>query len=114
VATHAVDHAFDAEVRTADDAAAPLTVPLAGVVVRVVDSPATGALVMFARRVDSKNPLEQISAVVRLLEQWIVPEDHGLLWDAIELVHDVPAFLEGDVARFIEQVSARPTSAPSS
>ena len=104
-----VDDTFQAEARTADPVDGPLVMQLAGVEVRVVDSPPAGALVMFARRVDDKNQPRKIAATVRLLEKWVVPEDHEKLWDAIEDVQDVEAFMEGDVARFIEAVAARPT-----
>lgn len=109
-----VDDAFAAEVRTADPMEGPLVLELAGVQVRVVENPPAGALVMFARRVDDKSVPRKVSASVRLLEKWVEPEDHEKLWDAIENLQDVESFLEGDVARFVEAVSSRPTSAPSS
>ena len=108
-AAHQVDDTFEAAARTADDTDGPLTMKVAGVTVRVVDTPAMGALVMFARRVDDKNPARKIAAAVRLLEKWVVPEDHDALWEAIEDLDDIEAFMEGDVARFVETVAARPT-----
>lgn len=80
----------------------------------VVDNPPQGAFLMFCRRIDTKDMSLKASATVRLLEAWIIPDDHDRLFEAIEKVVDLEKFMEVDVAEFLQQVTNRPTSAPSS
>lgn len=100
-----------------DDAARapePFRVMLLGHAFLIVDKPRQGPLLMMARRLNDKNTLARVAAVVQMLEAWIVPEEHPQLHDAIETIEDVSVFMETDLARFIEAVVNRPTSGPSS
>lgn len=75
----------------------------------LVDEPAAGALLIMMRRLDDNDGAKQMSAVVRLLEKWIVPEEHERLWEAIEAIKDASDLNAGDLPKIIEAASNRPT-----
>lgn len=111
----AVETSFDAAARAADGV--QLRCKLAGVEVRCVDDPPVGALIVFSRRVRSKDTQTQIGAIMELIDRWVHADDLDLVYDAIAGLHAGPElqdFLQGDLARFVEAVAARPTWAQSS
>lgn len=110
--TSTADATFDQIIRAEEQT--PLKVMIAGQEFTVVDEPKAGAMLILARRLDDKNPMVQMSAAVRLMEKWIIPADHDRLFSAIEDVENVARFLQTEFAKFIEDVSARPTWAPAS
>ena len=90
----------------------PFTVVLLGQTFTVVDQPKVGALLILSRRLDDKSEMVQLAATLRLLGKWIGPAEHARLFDAIENIstaNDIQAFMEGDVARFVQAVTNRPT-----
>jgi len=108
-----VDTTFDLEAA----AAAPVKVDLAGAQCTLVDDPPVGALIVFTRRLQSKEPQLQMGAILELMERWIIPDDHDALFDAVGGLHlggELESFMENDIAKLIEAVSARPTLAQSS
>lgn len=92
-----------------DETTGPLVVALGGDKFTVVDRPAQGALMVAMRRAQSKAIDVQAAAIVQLLERWIVPEEHERLLDVLERVEDLDGFMEDDLAKFIQAVTARPT-----
>lgn len=90
------------------------TITVAGATVRLVAQPPAGALLVFVRRLQSKDPMEQIAAIVRLFESWVEPDDHDQLYTAIERIVDIGEFMEIELPKLVETATARPTSAPAS
>lgn len=109
----AVDTTFDVEARAAEET----KVTLAGASVRLVDDPPVGALIVFTRRLNSKDAAQQVACVLELCDKWVHPDDVDTVYDAVASLHagaELESFLETDMAALIQTVAARPTSAQSS
>lgn len=91
------------------EAEGALTAVLGGVMFTLRNPVPVGALSVFAYRIQNGKGLDQASAVVRFLRAWVVPEQHDLLDECLEAVADMAAFMEQDVARFVEAGAGRPT-----
>lgn len=102
-----VDTTFDA-----DAATDPVKVTMAGVECTVVDDPPIGAMIVFTRRISSKNAQEQLGGVLELCDKWIVDEDRDDLYEAVSNLHageELDKFLQTDMAALVQAVAARPT-----
>lgn len=102
-----VDETFDAIVAEAEGK--PVKVTVGGEEFTLVKTPAAGALLMMSRRMDDKDWTKQMAAAVRLLEQWIVPEEHERLWSVIENLESTDKFNNEDLPLVIQAASHRPT-----
>lgn len=91
------------------EAEANLTAVLGGVEFTLRNPVPVGALSVFAYRLQSGQGLDQAAALLRFLRAWVVPMQHDQLDATIEQVSDMSAFMETDVARFVETGAARPT-----
>jgi hypothetical protein len=110
-----VDTTFDIEAAAAE--AETLTVKLAGATVRVVANPPVGALMVFTRRLKSKDVQDQLGSILELCDKWVHEDDLTDLYDAVGSLHagkEIESFMEVDLAELVQQVAARPTLAQSS
>lgn len=103
----AVDETFDAIVAAEEDKR--VEVQVGGETFHLVPKPAAGALLIMMRRLDDKDTSKQMAAVVRLLEKWVVPDEHEALWEAIEGIETVAELNLVDLPKIIEAAAARPT-----
>ena len=110
--TKQIDTTFDIEAAAGE----PQQVVIQGHTFTLVDEPPVGALVVFTRRLQSKDIQDQLASILELAERWITPEDHDPLYDLVGgLTEDgLREFVDTDIARLVEAVAARPTSAQSS
>lgn len=99
---------FDAE--QAEVEGDPITFKLGGFMLTCVQPPPVGGLIVMGKYLD-KDPAAQMAGAYRMLESWIIPEQHEDLEKALMKVSD-PDFMEKLLEFLVEAATGRPTSAP--
>ena len=108
--TYAASSFRDCDAEQAEVTGVPITFKLGGTVFTCVDPPPVGGLVVMGKYLN-EDPLKQLAGVYKMLETWIVPEQHGDLESALMKVSD-PEFVDKLIAYLVEAATGRPTSAP--
>jgi|KBSSwiStaDraftv2_1062776.scaffolds.fasta_scaffold1530315_2 hypothetical protein len=101
---------YGAEAAALEAEQARLTIDVGGYTLHYRTPVAMGALAVLAARLDDrKNELGQLTAIIKFLKAWMIPEDHDAVESVVEQVIDMEVWLETEFARIVEVAVARPT-----